>query len=238
MSESVHEEPAFVLHRRPYRETSLLVDLFTLNHGAIPVMARGAGRGSNTWNAELQPFQPLRVGWKGRSALKTLTSAESTARPLQPTGSRLYCGFYLNELLQRLMAASQGAPDLFSAYLEALESLFDGDQAVEPVLRRFEWAVACELGYGFEWRRAADSQRLIEIGLEYGFDPETGFLEYSSGRVGGLSGEQLLALAEGHLHEPEARRSAKRIMRHLMDHLLQGRPLHSRRLFPVGGERK
>lgn len=238
MSESATEEPAFVLHRRPYRESSLLVDLFTLNQGAVSVVARGAGRGSSTWSAELQPFQPLRVGWKGRGSLKNLVAAESSARPLQPAGHRLYCGLYLNELLQRLMAASQGAPELFSAYLEALESLCDGVQAVEPVLRRFEWALACELGYGFEWRRTADSQGLIEPEQAYGFDPQAGFLEYSSGQVGPLAGEQLLAIAEGRLDEPQARRCAKRVMRHLMDHLLQGRPLHSRRLFPAGGESK
>ena len=238
MSESANEEPAFVLHRRPYRESSLLVDLFTLNHGAVAVVARGAGRGSNTWNAELQPFQPLRVGWKGRGSLKTLVAGESSAQSLQPAGHRLYCGLYLNELLQRLMAASQGAPELFSAYLEALESLFVATQSVEPVLRRFEWALACELGYGFEWRWAADSQRPIEPGQAYGFDPQAGFLEYSSGQIGPLAGEQLLALADGDLEEPHARRCAKRVMRHLMDHLLQGRPLHSRRLFPAGGESK
>ncbi len=235
MSESANEEPAFVLHRRPYRETSLLVDLFTLSHGAVSVVARGAGRGRSTWNAELQPFQPLRVGWKGRGSLRNLVAAESSARPLQPAGHRLYCGLYLNELLQRLMTASQGAPELFSAYLEALESLVDTTQAVEPILRRFEWTLACELGYGFDWRWASDSQRPIEPGQTYGFDPQAGFLEYSNGQLGPLAGEQLLALAEGRLDEPEARRCAKRIMRHLVDHLLQGRPLHSRRLFPTGG---
>lgn len=231
----VEDEPAFVLHRRPYRETSFIVDLFSYHHGAMSAVARGAGRAGRAWKAELQPFQPIRVGWQGRHELKTLTAAEATAPPIPLRGERLYCGFYMNELLQRLLTDSEAAPALFSAYLDALETLAETEQPLEAPLRRFEWALACELGHGFSWDWVADTGKPVEAAQFYAFDPRQGIMAEGYGKAGGLPGSALLVLANGDMGAPNARRTAKQIMRQLMDHLLQGRPLHSRRLFSGKG---
>lgn len=228
-------DPAFVLHRRPYGETSLIVDLITLHHGHFSVVARGAARPRSQWQAELQPFRPLRVSWSGRQSLKTLRHGEATAPPLALSGNRLYCGFYLNELLQRLLTDAEPAPGLFSAYLDTLEKLADGDAPVEPALRRFEYHLVVELGYGINWARTGDTGEPVEAGRQYAFHPASGVLAASEGSVGGIPGEQLLALASDELDNQAVLRMAKQLMRSLIDHLLQGRPLHSRRLFARQG---
>lgn len=228
-------DPAFVLHRRPYGETSLIVDLFTLHHGHFSVVARGAARARSQWQAELQPFRPLRVSWSGRQSLKTLRHGEATAAPLALDGDRLYCGFYLNELLQRLLTDADPAPDLFSVYLDTLEGLADADTRVEPALRRFEYGLVAELGYGINWERTGDTGEPVAPGRLYAFHPESGVLAASDGIMGGIAGEHLLALASGELDNQAVLRLAKQLMRCLIDYLLQGRPLHSRRLFARQG---
>ena len=224
-------DPAFVLHRRPYGETSLIVDLFTLHHGHFSAVARGAARPRSQWQAELQPFRPLRISWSGRQSLRTLRHAEATAPALALTGDRLYCGFYLNELLLRLLTEADPAPDLFSVYLDTLEQLAGGSVGLEPILRRFEYRLAGELGYGISWDRAGDTGEPVQAGRYYAFDPAQGVMAYAHGPFGGIPGEHLLALAADELDNPSVLRLAKRLMRSLVDHLLQGRPLHSRRLF-------
>lgn len=228
-------EAAFVLHRRPYRETSLIVDFLTLNQGQVSAVARGAGRPGNRWQAELQAFQPLRISWTGNRSLKTLTGSEATASALRLEGNRLFCGFYLNELLQRLLTEVDPAPGLFSAYLTALEQLSCSSQPMEPVLRRFEQHLATELGFGILWGQAMDTGEPVRGEARYGFDPRRGVLETERGILNDIPGWQLLALAGDELSDPRVLRTAKQLMRYLMDHLLQGRPLHSRRLFSQKG---
>ena len=228
-------EAAFVLHRRPYRETSLIVDFLTLNHGRLSAVARGAARAGNRWQAELQPFQPLRISWRGHRPLKTLTGSEATAPALPLQGNRLFCGFYLNELLQRLLTEAEPAPGLFSAYLDALEELAAAEVAVEPVLRRFEQQLAMELGFGISWDQSMDTGNAVKAGGSYAFDPGRGILENEHGLLDGIAGRHLLELAADDLSDPTTLRLAKQLMRLLMDHLLQGRPLHSRRLFAQRG---
>ena len=228
-------DPAFVLHRRPYGETSLIIDLFSLHHGHFSAVARGAGRARSQWQAELQPFRPLRVSWSGRQSLKTLRHGEATAPPLALSGSRLYCGFYLNELLQRLLTGAEPAPELFGAYLDTLERLADGDAPVEPVLRRFEYRLVAEMGYGISWEQTSDTGEPVEAGRLYAFHPESGVLAAHDGSIGAIPGEHLLALASDELDNQAVLRLAKQLMRSLVDYLLQGRPLYSRRLFSRQG---
>jgi DNA repair protein RecO (recombination protein O) len=220
---------------RPYRETSLILDFLTLNHGRLSAVARGAGRAGNRWQAELQPFNPLRLSWRGNRPLKTLTGSEATAPALDLKGNRLFCGFYLNELLQRLLTEAEPAPGLFSAYLNALEELVRPDAPMEPILRRFEQYLAAELGFGISWDQATDTGNAVHSDRRYGFDPGRGILETERGVLAGIAGWQLLALAGDDLSDPKVLRLAKQLMRYLMDHLLQGRPLHSRRLFSQKG---
>lgn len=232
MSGHVEQEPAFVLHRRDFRETSLLLDVLTLHHGRVSLVARGANRAKSPWKAQLQPFQALLIGWQGRTDLKTLVEAEPRPSASLSGTRRLYCGLYLNELLQRLLPPQDPSPELFAVYAQALADLASADD-IEIPLRCFERALADTLGQGFSWEWAADLAAPVRAGATYCFDPEQG-VTVNPGpgtRLRHLSGEALLALANDDYGTAAARTIAKRVMRVLIDHLLQGRPLHSRELF-------
>lgn len=237
MSRSVDNEAAFILHRRPYRETSLLLDVFTLNQGRVGLVARGASRPKNPWKAQLQPFQPLLLSWLGRGDLKTLTDAESRPAPPLTGQNRLYCGFYLNELVQKLLPEHEPVPELFAAYLDALQRLRSGDD-IEAGLRDFEQQLVTTLGYGFKWDWATDLNQAVQPDQDYAFDPQQGVVASpgAGALLRHLPGQTLLAVAAGERDSPAARRLAKQTMRRLIDFLLQGRPVQSRRLFTVGRE--
>lgn len=235
MTGPANQEPAYVLHRRPYRETSLMVDLFTLNAGRLTVVARGASAARSPLKAQLQPFQPLLVDWRGRSDLKTLTQVEPRPGVALGQGRCLFSGFYLNELLQRLLPAGDAHPELFAAYIGALQQL-SRDDDVEPVLRRFEVTLAATMGYGFAWDRVTDTGAPVQPDAHYCYDPQQG-LQSRPGpetRLRQLPGATLLALAGDDYESAASRRLAKQAMRVLVDFLLQGRPLHSRALFSRG----
>ncbi|MBN7771419.1 DNA repair protein RecO [Marinobacter daepoensis] len=235
MKGAVQQEPAYVVHRRPWRETALLVDLFTLNHGRMSVVARGANSARSPLKAQLQPFQPLLVDWTGKSDLKTLVQLEVRNASAVRHPRALYSGFYINELVQRVLPVSDPSPALFASYIETLKALANlpsqGD--VEPVLRRFERAFASALGYDFAWDETTDTRVPVEAGCVYGYDPVQGIVSSSSPDVPlrHLPGEALLALGEGNYSGDAPRKTAKRVMRVLVDYLMQGKPLHSRTLF-------
>jgi len=226
------QEPAYVLHRRPWRETSLMVDIFSLNHGRMTLIARGASGAKSPLKAQLQPFQPLVVDWTGRGDLKTLTQVDVRAGPSLTRTVSLYSGLYLNELLQRVLPAADPHPTLFAAYIDAIRQLSDTTD-VEPVLRRFELAFAEALGTTLHGILPTDTGQSVEPDREYCYDPEQGIVSgLSSGvRLRNLPGDVLLDLAREDLQSDRCRRLAKRVMRVLIDYLLQGRPLNSRSLF-------
>lgn len=235
MATPVQGEPAYVLHRRAYRETSLLVDLFSLGHGRLTVVAKGGNTARSPLKAQLQPFQPLLVDWQGRSDLKTLIQLEVRSAPALAATANLYSGFYVNELLQRVLPAGDPCPELFATYIDTLHALAS-DADVEPILRRFEKAFAEAMGQGFDWAQANDVGAGVEPGGSYCYDPEQGIVSQPTqgSRLHALAGDTLLKLAQDDYESPECRRMAKRIMRVLVDHLMQGRPLHSRALFRKG----
>ncbi|MEM8661478.1 MAG: DNA repair protein RecO [Pseudomonadota bacterium] len=144
-------QPSYVLHSRAYRDTSLLVEVFTAEHGRIGLVARGARRKSRNGSpaALLQPFAPMLLGFTGRGELKTLTATETAGRPQILVGERLYSGLYLNELLVRLLHRHDAHPKLFAAYGDALNGLASSGE-IDGVLRQFELILISELGYGFE----------------------------------------------------------------------------------------
>lgn len=235
MTGRTENEPAFVLHRRPFQETGLLLEILTLNQGRISLVARGATRPKSPWKAQLQPFQPLLLGWVGRSDLKTLTDAELRHAPALGGQDRLFCGFYLNELVQRLLPQHEPVPELFAAYLDALGRLREAAD-VEPGLRQFEHALITALGHGFQWDWATDVEAEVDRNRVYAYDPQQGIVAHAEQGVllTGLPGTTLLALGAGQWTGPE-RILAKRVMRCLIDYLLQGKPLQSRRLFRGSG---
>lgn len=209
-----------------------MVDLFTLNHGRLSVVARGASSSKSSLKAQLQPFQPLLLGWVGRGDLKTLTQVDVRDGPSLHRTVSLYSGLYLNELVQRILPQADPHPTLFAAYIETL-ALLAQTTDVEPVLRKFEQAFSAALGYDFAWDLATDTGQAVSATQQYCYDPEQGIVAAASNRVRlrNLPGKTLLALAGGDFETTDSRRVAKRVMRVLTDYLLQGRPLNSRSLF-------
>lgn len=158
-------QPGFVLHSYPYKETSLIVEVFARDYGRVPVVAKGAKRPHSKLRGVLQTFQPLQLSWSGKSEVRTLISAEWVGGLLPVEGSALLCGFYLNELLVKLLARDDPHPVLFDAYMSALNQLAHGEPA-GIVLRKFELQLLKEsvsLANSPSWGRAVSksSQRVI-----------------------------------------------------------------------------
>lgn len=174
----VRDEPAFVLHATPWRETSLIVDLLTRSYGRIGVVARGAKRPRSALRAVLLAFQPLTVSWSGRAELRTLVAADWVGGLPAPQGSALLSSFYLNELIVRLLPREDPHPELFDAYLEAVGALGHG-LAIEPSLRRFERSLLEKIGYGTDLQRDAQGQA-IDPCAYYEFDPARGWVRLDS----------------------------------------------------------
>ena len=226
-------EAAFILHSYPYSETSLLVEAFTREHGRVPLIAKGAKRPHSSWRGVLMPFQPLVLGWSGSGDVKTLSAAEwQPGLPLLEGGA-LACGFYLNELLLKLIAREDPHPGLFDGYRRALESLAaKADQAA--CLRRFELLLLRELGYGLSLTHEAGSMKAIEPAARYHYVFERGPTPYSvasaSARFPEVSGETLLAMADEDFDKLAVRTEAKALIRALLNQILAGHVLHSRQL--------
>ena len=233
MDRRVLLQPAFVIHRRPFRNTSLLVDFFCLDHGRIAAVARGARRGKSRMQALLQPFQPLQISYSGRGELKTLTGAESAGGAKALTGERLFSGFYVNELLSRLLHDHVEHPRLYGVYRETLAAL-EGAPLLERVLRHFELELLAELGYAVNLISDCRHNEPIEAEKYYRYVPDVGFEE--AGREEGelkriFPGSHLLALSRLELEDPQVATSAKRLLRQALEVHLGGKPLNSRALF-------
>lgn len=227
----VGNQPACLLHSIPYRETSLVVDLFTREHGRLAAVAKGAKRPRSALRAVLLAFQPLTVGWSGRGELRTLTGAEWVGGTAAPQGRGLLCAFYLNELLLKLLPREDPHPALYDGYLQAiaeLAALAPGDEPDET-LRRFEWLLLREIGYAPDL--AADAAgRPIDVARAYRWQPGEGFRVAEPGAEGAYSGATLQAIAGGRLEAVPARQQAKYLTRSILAHHLDGHPLVTRRI--------
>jgi DNA repair protein RecO (recombination protein O) len=224
-------QEAFVLHAYPYRETSLLVEVLTRGSGRMSVVARGARRPRSPTRGALMAFQPLSLSWYGKGEVKTLAHAEWIGGQALLSGEALLCGFYLNELLVKLLAREDAHEQLFDRYRAALRELAAGD-ASPPILRAFEKALLKELGYAMSLDREARSGGAIDPGGLYTYDPERGPLALNGLRADlQLSGRTLLDLARDDFSDPRTLAEAKVLMRTLISHRLDFQPLNSRRIF-------
>jgi DNA repair protein RecO (recombination protein O) len=222
----VNGEQALVLHARPYRETSAIVSLMTADHGRVAVVARGV-RGSKRGNV-LQPFNRVRTSWTGRGSLYTLTGCE-LVRHAWLSGNPLAAGFYVLELVTRLLPEHETMPAVFVAACWALERLESNDEPADLVLREFEKLLLEELGYGLDFSRDADSGAPIQADARYALHADSGFV-LSAGDGRGYSGRALLDIAASTYDARETRLAAKKIFRAALRPLLGNRPLASRRL--------
>ena len=218
-------QSAFVLHSRPYRESSALVDFFT-PQGRFRAVLRGA-RGKVGTLA--RPFVPLEIEFRGRSDLKSVARLESAGLAYWLDGNALFSGMYLNELLIRLLPAEDAHPAMFDHYAATLPALA-AKRPLEPILRAFEWRLLSELGYGFSLDQDVAGQPISSAGL-YRLVPDTGLEPVGHFQPGLFNGAELLAMAQADWDIPGALPAAKRLMRQALAPHLGGRPLVSRELF-------
>jgi DNA repair protein RecO (recombination protein O) len=225
-SRRVELTPGFVLHRRPFRDTSLIVEIFTRDHGRLTTFARGA-RGPRPRFHGLQPFRALLLSFSGRGEAPQLTAAEPDGAAASLPATSLLAAFYLNELLIRLTERHDPHPELFEAYRVTLDGL-RGGRGPEPLLRRFEKQLLDYVGFGVEL--AVDTAgRAVEAGAYYHFLSARGVLPAAPGAAGSCPGRVLLALAAEELLEDTADlKAARALLRAALDHCLEGRELSTR----------
>lgn len=227
----LEDQPAFVLHSYPFRETSLLLEVFSRDHGRLAMVARGARRPRSALRGVLMNFQPLRLSWFGKGEVRTLHSAEWQGGQPQLQGTALLCGFYLNELLLNLMARDDAHEQLFDYYQHALQRLaHETDHAA--TLRSFEKHLLQQLGYALLLDREADSGKPVESDAHYRYVIERGVLGENADAAEGLtiSGKTLQDMAADDYRDPASAQQSKQLMRMLLNHYLAGKALHTREL--------
>jgi DNA repair protein RecO (recombination protein O) len=235
-------QPAYVLHQRPYRDSSAIVELFTPEHGRVGVVAKGVKRPKSPWRGLLQAFQPLLVSWSGRGELATLIGVDTQGETQRLPPAVIASGFYLNELLMRLLHRHDAHVELFSCYdstvrhLAALTS--DGEPAqagLEVALRSFEIQLLASLGYGLVLDHDVASGAPIEREKTYRYQIERGpVADAGNGEGIVVHGSALMAMETKCLDTEQDRREAKRLMRAALGRHLGDKPLFSRQLLLQG----
>lgn len=225
----VDGEPAYVLHAYPFRETSFIIEAWSRHFGRIALLARGARRPRSALRGLLQAFQPLELSWAGQGDVKTLMKAEWIGGQPLLSGSALFCGYYLNELVLKLLPREDAHERLYDCYAATLEALATGLE--EAILRRFETDLLRELGYGLSLSHDT-AGRPIEPGARYRYEIERGAERVETEDGGELiSGSTLIDLSAGRFGEARTLAQSKRLMRSLINHYLAGRELASREIY-------
>jgi len=231
----VQLEPAYILHSYPYKETSLIVEALTRHRGRIGLLARGARRPRSALRGILLAFHPLRLSWTASAELGTLVGAEWAGGQRALAGLGLMCGFYLNELLLRLLPREDAHEGLFDAYAEAVARLA-GDGEPAALLRGFELRLLSELGYAPPLDRDAASGSPVQPELRYAYAPERGPLAVNGAARSAegedlvVDGQTLLDMTRNDYARPETREQARRLMRRLIAVRLAGQELHTRQM--------
>jgi len=227
----VDQQPAFVLHTYPWRETSLIVEMLSRDYGRVALVAKGARRPLSALRGVLMAFQPLLVDWSGGGEVKTLVRAEWRGGQPLLAGKALMCGYYVNELLVRLTAREDPHGPLFDAYADALAAL-GRNQSPAPILRRFELALLRELGYGIGADLAGGADDTVDPDQLYVYIIEKGPVPVDNepSDAPAVSGRTLLDMAQGDFSRPETLLQSKALLRMLINHYLGGQPLQSRRM--------
>ena len=226
----VDAQPAYILHSYPFRETSLIVEVFSRDYGRIALLARGARRPRSLMRGLLMAFQPLELGWAGKGEVPALMKAEWQGGQPLLTGKALFCAYYLNELLIHLLPREDAHDRLFSVYAETLRRFARGLK--ESDLRRFECALLQELGYGLMLVRDAQGLPIDPEG-DYAYEIERGPVRLSArGEIPlSMRGKTLLDLASEDFSDARSLAEAKPLMRSLIAHYTGGRELESRKIF-------
>ena len=227
----IDAQPAFILHQYAYRETSKLLDVFSRDQGRQVIVARGAQRPGSQLRAVLLGFQPVVLSWFGSGEVKTLHSAEWQGGIPQLSGLPLLCGFYLNELLMRLLPKEEPHTALFVAYFEAIRDLAAlprESTIVEPILRHFEQQLLNETGYGVQWDQCFDGTPVLSS-KQYSFEVGKGLIS-AQAHLPVYDGQSLLEFSQGKIHADKTLQQVKILMRQAFSTLLGEARLHTRQL--------
>ena len=226
------ESPAFILHRRDYRESSRILTCFTRDHGRVDMICKGCRKSGKT-SKVLEPFRLYDLSWVGKTDLKTLVQAdENRVLNVQQHSHKLYCGLYLNELLNGLIRVSEAEPEVFDLYESTLESLAGGaESSIQHVLRYFELKMLNYMGYGVSLTHEHDGMTPIHQDSHYGFQPEHGFFKTTDKEQFLARGDSIIALNTGHLESARHEREARNLTRILISYYLPNTTIQSRKLF-------
>lgn len=229
----VDRERCYVLHRRPYRETSFILELFAFQHGRVAAIARGARAARSPMRGCSEPFVELHGSWSRRGEMATVTGLEPVA-PVAATRrysrQALWCGLYVNELLLRLLTSDDPEPELFEAYAGLLDQLHDTKRQA-GLLRSFELLLLTCIGVAPDLTTCAKTGDPVGPRGLYSVDPQTGPVPQQYDGESSIMGKTLLALVEGTELSAQEARKARHLMRKLIDHQLEGRPLQTPRMF-------
>jgi DNA repair protein RecO (recombination protein O) len=228
-SRRVQLEPAFLLHQRDFRDSSRIIEFFSRDHGRVCLFAKGVRRPGGSLAAVLQPFTPLLVSWAGSGDGGTLTGAELSAAPVALPPAALMSGFYLNELILRLLGREDPHPDVHEAYALALTELAAAP-AEARALRLFEKRLLEALGLGLDYARLAASGEPVRADAYYHVRAERGVIEVPAGAdpADAYGGAVLLSLAAEELNDGASLAAAKRLLRAALESPLDGRELNTR----------
>ncbi len=224
MSGRVQLQPAYLLSTRPYGDTSLLIEAFTANHGRVGLVARGARAPRAKLRGQLQAFTPLLLSWRLAGEVGTVTGAESCAPPVALRGERVFFGWYLNELVLRLLQRHDAHPALYASYAELLPQLALSDAQAHAALRVFEKRLLADIGYG------------LMLGAElrpecrYRYDWDSGPIVVNDRDAPAYAGAHLIALRDERLEDEAVRRDARSLLQAALNHQLGGRELRTPRL--------
>jgi len=221
---AVYLQPAFILHQRKFRETSLIIDVLTRDFGRVSLLAKGVRKARSKTAGLLQPFIPLTLSYFGKAELKTLTDVEIIQSAIELKGLTLYCGFYINELVAYFLHQYDPHPDVFTHYRECLSCLSDSSK-IEAALRVFELNLMDAVGYGLQLDYDYHNEKAVHPLTKYHFNVEQGPIEAQDGH---FSGKTLQALKSREFTDPQVLIEAKILMRTVIAVYLHGKPLKSR----------
>ena len=226
----VQQQAAFVLHQRPFRDSSQILDVLSREHGKLSLVARGSRGARSKLKGVLRPFLPLRLSWVQRSDLGTLTGAESAGSPLSLTGDALMAGYYANELLLNFLHRNDPQPEIFDLYSGALHALRARND-IAATLRHYEMVLLELLGYALMLDQESGTESPLDAGRSYEYRVEEGPVRVS--RAEGtmvFSGATLGAIAAQRFEDPDTLRSANRLLRHVIAYHLGGKELKTRKV--------
>ncbi len=226
----VSGQPGFVLHSYAYKETSLIVDVFTRDHGRVALVAKGAKRPTSRLRGVLQTFQPLSISWSGKSEIRTLTGAEWVGGMPPLEKAALLCGFYLNELLFKFLAREDKHAVLFDHYVATLNQLAH-QQPAPIVLRKFERALLKETGVGGNLTYCLSTKAMVEPTKKYVVVPDEGVrLVRPSDTIPVITGKALLDMELEDYADNATQAQSKTLLRFLLAHHLGGTTLNTRQI--------